>query len=317
MSRFADIDLSRLPAPQVVKLLSYEAQLAEMKAEMITLGDEIGLDLRTALENEADPVLKLLQAFCSRERHVRGDMNDQAKAVMPAFAIGADLDHMAARNGVARKLVAPADDTTTPPTPAIMESDQELRARMQLALEAFSTAGPGGAYLFHALAVEGVKDAAIYGHEDGIVAADLLPADVLAVIVATGETGQADAALVETVRAAISADDKRPLADRVFVEAAAIVDYQIDLEMRVLAGPDAAIAERMARDALAIYTDERFRIGVAHRRTGIGAAAHINGAVEEVIIAAPAADVLPGYNEAARCTAIDVTVTQVSGGWNG
>jgi len=312
--RFADIDLSRLPEPEVVKVLSFDEQLAEMKADLIRLGDLIGIDLRATLEVEASATTKLLQAFCARELLIRGDMNDEAKAVMPAFAIGNDLEHMAARNGVERKVIVPADPDASPPTEAVMEDNESLRARMQLALEAFSTAGPEGAYLFHLLAVEGVRDGGVYSHEDEFVDPPLVPPEVLIIVLA--HDGAASEELLATVTTALSASEKRPIGDRLFVQSANILTYEMDIEIRVLRGPDPSLVETQAMEKLEAYANDQFRVARAHRLTGIAASAHLLGAVDEVIINSPVADILPAYNEAAQCTAINVTVVQVDGAWN-
>lgn len=317
--RFADIDLSKLPAPDAIREISFEETLSEIKAELIQLGDEIEFDFRPTLELEPDITLKLLQAFAARERRIRADANDQVKAILPAFAVGPDLQHLAARNGVEQKITIVAGINGDPDT-EIVEDNEDLRARMQLALEAFSTAGPHGAYLFHLLAIEGVADGEIYGHDDGLLDGDenelIAPAEVLVVVLANTEDGIADADLLALVKERLSAKSVRPIGDKVIIEAASIPTYEIDITLKVYGGPDASIAETQARTRLEKYTSDNFSVARSHRLSGIAAAAHIEGAVDEVIITNPVADIIPEYNEAARCTAINLTVEQVTGGWN-
>lgn len=101
-----------------------------------------------------------------RETLLRALVNDKARAVLLAFAVGTDLDHIGALVGLERAVVAPA----TNEAPVIMETDDRLRRRIQLALEAFSVAGPAGAYEFHALAVDpSILDAYAYSRREGEV----------------------------------------------------------------------------------------------------------------------------------------------------
>lgn len=72
-------------------------------------------------------------------------MNDAARAIMPAYAVGVDLDNIAALFGIVRFVITPADPQTG--APAVMESDADFRRRMVLAPEGFSVAGPEGAYI--------------------------------------------------------------------------------------------------------------------------------------------------------------------------
>ena len=101
---------------------------------------------------EAEPVYAPLQVCAYRELQIRQRNNDSNRAVMLAYAVGADLDHLGALLGVARLELDPGDSLRSiPPT---FESDVEFRRRIQLAPEGFSVAGPEGAYMFHALSAD-------------------------------------------------------------------------------------------------------------------------------------------------------------------
>ena len=142
---FSQIDLSRLAAPDVVEALDFEAILAEM------LADLRGRDSAFTALTEADPAYKILEVAAYRELLIRQRINEAARSVMLAYAAGADLDQIAANFGVARLLIRPADDRTIPPTPAVYETDEELRNRVTLSLEGYTAAGSRGSYVYHAL----------------------------------------------------------------------------------------------------------------------------------------------------------------------
>ncbi len=84
----AVIDLSQLPAPDVVETLDFEAILAERKATLISLypEDEQEAVART-LTLESDPLVKYLEENAYREVILRQRINEAAKAGMVAYAI--------------------------------------------------------------------------------------------------------------------------------------------------------------------------------------------------------------------------------------
>ncbi len=104
------IDLSRLPAPDVVEEIDFEAMLAERKAGLLSLvPDDRRADVAAALELESEPITIVLQESVYREMYLRQRVNDAGRAVMLAFAMDGDLDQLAALLGVKRLEIAPAD----------------------------------------------------------------------------------------------------------------------------------------------------------------------------------------------------------------
>ena len=93
----AVIDLSQLPAPQIVDVPDFESLLAKRKAAFVALypANEREAVMRT-LALESEPVTKQLQESTYREILLRQRINEAAQAVMVAYAIGGDLDQLAA-----------------------------------------------------------------------------------------------------------------------------------------------------------------------------------------------------------------------------
>ena len=146
MSTFTAVELSKLPVPDLTEQVSFEQSYADLKATLYLLAPEYAALL------ESDPMSVLLQVCAYREVHLRESFNVRGKGNMLAYAGGADLDNLGAFFGVVRQQITPAEPKTN--TPAVMESDVELRRRIQLAPEGYSVAGPEGAYLFHALSAD-------------------------------------------------------------------------------------------------------------------------------------------------------------------
>ena len=157
------IDLSRLPAPNIIEPLDFETLLAERKARLIALYPEEERDAITELlALESEPLVKLLEENAYRELVLRQRINEAARAVMLAYAKDADLEHLGALFEVGRLVTDPGKPDAIPPVPPSYEKNSELRRRIQLSLDGLSTAGPAQAYVFHALSANGnVKDASV------------------------------------------------------------------------------------------------------------------------------------------------------------
>ena len=102
-STFTAVDLSRLPAPTIVETLDFDTIYGQMLAQLLILLP--GFDATV----ESDPAVKLLQVAAYREVLLRARVNDAARAVMPAYAVGADLDNLAALMSVVRLTLTPAN----------------------------------------------------------------------------------------------------------------------------------------------------------------------------------------------------------------
>ena len=152
----AVIDRSQLPAPEVIEVPDFETLLAERKEALIALyPEDEQAATRRVLALESDPIVKCLQESVYREILLRQRINEAAQAVMVAYAIGSDLDQLAARSNVQRLTITPANPDAVPPVEAVMESDDALRVRVPEAFEGLSVAGPTAAYEFHARRADG------------------------------------------------------------------------------------------------------------------------------------------------------------------
>ncbi|UBN54917.1 baseplate J/gp47 family protein [Pantoea agglomerans] len=296
----ATIDLSQLPAPDVVEALDYETLLAERKATLISLyPPEQQAAITRTLALESEPLVKLLQENAYRELILRQRINEAAKANMVAWATGADLDQLGANNGVTRLTLRAADNSTLPPTAAVMESDDNFRMRIAAALEGLSVAGPSGAYEYHAKSADGrVAD---------VSATSPAPAEVVITVLSREGDGSAPADLLEIVASALNDEDVRPVADRVQVQAATIVSYRVDATLFLYPGPEAEPIRAAAEAKLLAFINAQSRLGRDIRQSALYAALHVEG-VQRVELAQPAADVVLDKTQAAWCSGYSITV---------
>ena len=302
MSRFDAIDLSRLPPPAVVEALDYEAIRQAMLDDFRTRWPEYDAGVL-----ESDPVVKLLEVAAYREMLLRARVNDAARAVMLASAKGSDLDHLGALYGVERKLLDAGDPEAVPPVAPTWEPDEEYRRRVQLAVEAFSTCGPEGAYLFHALSAHpDIVDAGVARMIESTADGMRRVIVQVTVLVRDGDSMPA-AEVLDAVRTHLDRDDVRPLTDEVVVTPPKIVRYDIITRLRLARGPDPEVVRERASAQVTAYAAQRRRIGKDVHISGIIAAAQVEG-VEAVEVLAPTADIDPGELGVAVVDNVDVEV---------
>lgn len=237
-------DLTQLPPPQVVETLDYETILQAHRADLLARYPEAA----AVIDLESEPLNKLLQAHAYRELLYRQRVNEAARAHLLAFATGADLDHKAAFYGLTR-----LDG----------ESDERLRARVQLRIKSLAGNGTREAYELTAMtASQNVRDAR---------ATQPFPGRVH-LLLWCHDAAQAEATLA-TVLAAINADDGRPLGVPVTVALARARAINITAAIEREAGAPADLAQRLVvtlADALAAYA----RLGRDVPRSWITARLH-------------------------------------------
>ncbi|CFQ77836.1 baseplate assembly protein J [Yersinia enterocolitica] len=251
------------------------------------------------LSLESEPLVKLLQENAYREVILRQRVNDAARAVMVAYAVGSDLDQLGANNNVERLVIIPADPTAIPPIESVMESDSDFRVRIPQAFEGLSVAGPTGAYEYHAKSADGrVADAS---------AISPTPACVTVTVLSREGNGEASNELLAVVEAALNDENTRPVADRVTVQSARIEDYEIDAVLYLHPGPEAEPVRVAAEKKLTAFVTAQRRLGRDIRLSALYAALHVEG-VQRVVINAPLADVVLDKTQAAYCTSSTITV---------
>ena len=278
MGSFTPIDLSKLPAPDVIETLDFENLLTDY------INDFVARNPNYATLLESDPAIILMQVVAYREMLLRARINEAAKANMLAYATKGDLDNLAAFFGVER---------------LIDETDERLRKRTQLALEGFSTAGPVGAYIFHSLSASNeVKSVSVKSPN---------PGEVLVTILSNIGDGTVAQELIDSVLAKLNEDNIRPLTDLVSVQGAEIINYQVEAVITVYSGPSSAVVETEANDALQKFISDRHEIGRVIAISGIYDALHVDG-VKKVELISPLADVETTNEQAPYCSNISISV---------
>jgi phage-related baseplate assembly protein len=288
------VDLSELPAPDVLEPLDFEDTYSEALG---VFRGHMGQNWTALLES--DPVTKLLEVGSYIKLGNRARVNDAAKAQLLAYATGTDLDHLAANVNLKRLVIQAADPLAVPPVEAVMESHDALRERVQLAYEGLTTAGPRNSYILHARNASAlVADA---------TAESPKPACVDVTVLGLEGDGTAGPQILALVAAAVNDDDVRPVGDRVTVRGAEILRYRVDAVLHMKgSGPenDAALTEAIRR--LETWINPRRRLGVEVARSGVDAQLHVAG-VGRVELK-DWQDLKPTKAQAAYCTGYTVVL---------
>lgn len=271
MNTFAAIDLSLLPAPQIVQQIDYEQILAERKAYAVSLWPpQEQAEIAARLNVESEPLTKLLEENAYRETLWRQRVNEAAVANMLPLATDNDLDNLAANFNVQRLVIQEGNPTANPPIARVMESNDSLRERAQMAWEGLSTAGPRNSYIFHARAADGrVADA---------TAESPSPAVVVVTVQALLGDGSAESGLLNAVKTYLSDDDRRPVADRLTVQGADILNYLVNARLYLnTTGPESEPILAAAEQRLLAYVHQRRRLGMEVSESALHAAMHVEG----------------------------------------
>lgn len=280
MSRFTAINLSGLAPPDIIETLDYEAIVKDMRDDLVARFPLIA----GVIDLESEPARKLIEAFAYRELRLRARINDAARAVLLASSYGTNLDHLGALFATARQ---PGED------------DERFRRRIQLAPEAFSVAGPEGAYQYHALTVAPwARDVSAVSPRPGTVRVTVLKA---------GSTPTPTLEEREAIRLHLRDEAVRPLTDVVEVLPPAVRQTPIIARLTLYPGPDGEVVRQRALTAVTEWAEKNRMLGMNLRRSALFAALHQEG-VHSVDLVTPAADLILDVTEVYAIERIEVTV---------
>lgn len=279
MSRFTAIDLSAMTPPDIIETLDYEAIVKNMRDDLVARFPAIV----GVIDLESEPARKLIEAFAYRELLLRARINDAARALLLSSSYGSNLDHLGALFSTARQEG---------------ETDDRYRRRIQLAPEAFSVAGPQGAYQYHALTVAPwARDVSAIMTSPGTIRVTMLK---------QGANPSPTPEELQAVLIALRDNDVRPLTDVVHVLAPQVVPVTIEARLTLYPGPDQTLVRTRALTALTEWVEKNRMLGMNLRRSALFARLHQEG-VHSVELLSPAADVVLDETQVYAVTAIAVT----------
>ncbi|WP_210207726.1 baseplate J/gp47 family protein, partial [Rhodoplanes elegans] len=237
------LDLSRIGAPTLTAIdfeATLRARLLDFKARWDAARvKNPELPAFDVIDDAGNPVTQfdagvvLAQEFAFGEINVLQAINDHANALRLATSVGADLDHVAITYKATERLVISG---TPGSADAVLESDDEYRARAQLSDEARPLFGltPGG-YEW--------RVRKLYGDRVKHVRTRKRPAGWLDLIVlARAGDGTPPETLIGDLQAAFDGEAASQSTDIVTVVPARIVPTPVSVKLWVPRGPDPAAA---------------------------------------------------------------------------
>jgi len=308
------IDLSRLPPPDIIEALNFEALFEARKAALLALFDE---PERTAMAEvlalESEPLTKHLQENAYREMILRQRINEAAVAGMLAANRGADLDGVASRYETLRMQG---------------ESDDSLRHRTQLAFYLVAAAGPRERYQRIALdAHPDVTAVDAWQESPGVVRVALLTRNTANADTAPSEDatlgqalygstgsdltvfvpGQSGSPAYDAARFRLTADDVQPVGVDLRVSPAIVIGYSVEATVIVPRGPDPNRLLALAKKQLEVRVKALAAFRVDIYRHALIEALLPDGA-RTVELTSPPHDIPRGAGEIAVCTSINLSV---------
>lgn len=300
------IDLSRLPAPRIIEELSHTTLYEEFTARFIAYWETLRaadptLPAYNAQSLNATPGATLGQAWAYEHMLLRARINDAIRAVLAPLATGADLDNVAARQGVERLVLTPA----TGDAAAVMETDERLLRRYLASFER-AAAGSAAAYEYWTLtAWPECHDVAVIGR-----AVHGRAGDVDLVLLGPGGRAPVTAEIL-SVRAAILNGSRSPEAVSVTVRAADRRLYAVALTLEIPSGPDLALVVAEAESRVRALAADRMRIGAQVPADAVAGAAY-GPSVDRVRRLEPTEDIAGAPYAAPVLDTVTITAEQAS-----
>ncbi len=273
----ATIDFSSIPAPTIIEALDFETILQEMITDLQSRDPSYTEIL------ESDPGVKILEVAAARELTLRQRINDALKATLLRFAIGADLDNIAAFYGVTRLQG---------------ETDEELRERTIERVMGSSTAGGRSWYRYQALTASPlIADVNVDTP---------FPGQVRVSVLAKAGNGTASAELLEAVDAVVQADDVRVITDTVTTVSAEIVTVNVQAQVWLLPEAPETVFENLEETLRTAFTAES-GLGWDVTLSWLIAKLQQSG-VQRVMLQAPTARVICAANQAPALGTVALTM---------
>ncbi|HFQ4959202.1 TPA: baseplate J/gp47 family protein [Vibrio vulnificus] len=316
---FQEPDFETLLAEYIEFAVGYCAEQDEEKAKQ----------LREAFNNQGELLAQVTQAFVLKRTAEIREQNHQALQMFRKYVSDSNMvDLLAMQYSIKRQVLEPEDNTVFPPKAAVMESDESLLRRFDLAPYQFHTTGTRLGYRFHALTLDERPTITVDSEPEAVTMRFEFPVDVQPALVKDAQArmlepnsgkvcvallsreqpdGVPSSELLTRAGAYLNRDDIAQESDLVTVKAAMTKPYQIAVTLYTGADPnthiDSAQAEQVARQ----FADKAHRLGGIIDREEVAHIFYELGA-KRAKVQQPAADVICQWDEAPYCTGVTIDV---------
>jgi phage-related baseplate assembly protein len=286
MSRFTTIDLAALPAMEILEVVDSEAILSarmQRLVELWTLSDPPAAAIYDVANLETDPIKINQEASTDHEMKLRDRINQAARGVTLAYAIGSDLDAIASRypGGVPRQR-----DVNGLPT----ESDETYRHRIWLSVNPLSPHGTAEAYQFWALTA--LPAGTVRDVSTVKVRPSLLENPVITItVLSAGTDPRPTLEQLLDIRRYIQAEYREGMTDVISVGAPKVMETDYDIDLWFFPGPDANLLMSQIRTSVLNLISDQYWLGYDHTLGAIYRAVQLAGVARAKVLT-PAEDIL-------------------------
>lgn len=316
---FIEPDFETLLAEYVDYAVTYCADSDEEKAEY----------LQEALTNDSELLAQVLQTLILKYIADTREKNYWALQMFRKYVTESDMvDLLALQYSLKRQTLEAADTSVFPPKAAVMESDEDLLRRFDLAAYQFHTTGTRLGYKFHALTLDERPVITVESEDDAVVVRYTFPEETqtalvkdaaarmteantgkvsVAILSRESEDGIPSAELIARAQKYLNRDDIAQESDEVTVKAATIKPYVIEVDLYTGANPNNHVTNEVAVAAGEDFAERKHRFEEVIDREEIGHEFFELG-VKRVKVLQPAEDVVCAWDEAPHCTEVIVNV---------
>jgi phage-related baseplate assembly protein len=264
------------------------------------------------LELETEPLTIELQENAYTEMILRQRINEAAKSNLLAYAEKEDLDNKAADYDVARLLITQADPDAVPPVEAVWESDDRLRLRTRWRWKAPRSQAAAAPTCSTPCPHRptSLTPSSTRAHRP-LRGDSPAPGEIHVWVLDTRGDGVPDAALLNTVGTALSAETVRPLNDTVVMRAAQPDAFTISALIEFEEGGEALSGGLDgARTRLNTLLAKAKKLGTGQKPSGLPtsaliAAIKVDG-VHDVQLLSPLRTIAADTGQFPLCTGITV-----------
>ncbi|GEM77188.1 baseplate J/gp47 family protein [Vibrio sagamiensis] len=316
---FSEPKFETLLSEYIEYAVEYCAQRDEDKAK----------HLREAFNNQGELLAQVTQAFVLKRTAEIREQNHQALQMFRKYVTDTEMvDLLALQYSLKRQVIEVGDDSVFPAKPAVMESNESLLQRFDLAPFQFHTTGTRLGYRFHAMTLEERPTITVSSEKDGLVMRYEFPETALpnpikdaqarmlephsgkvcvALLSRISTDGVPSPALLERAEQYLNRDDIAQESDEVTVKAVTPKPYRIEVTLSTGADPNNEVDNESAVAVAWQFAEKVQRLGSIVDREEVAHIFYELGA-KRAKVQAPVADVVCAWDEAPYCTEVVVNV---------
>lgn len=319
--------------PQAFVIPNFEDLFAEFKQAAVDyvaqIDNEKASSLAEAFSNESELLSQVTAAFIIKHQAMLREQNYWALQMFRKFVTESDMvDLLAMQYGLVRQTITPADDSVFPPVAAVMESNEDLLRRFDLAPYQFHTTGTRQGYKFHALtlgrrpfvSIESEERAVVMRFEFPEERQPLLVKDAEArmltpnsgeveVVILSRETGNGvpTDTLLAQVDEYLNRDDIAQESDNLTIKPPRIIEYWVSAVCYTDGDPSKDVSKSEIEEAVWSFVNQAHRLNGRVDRLELGHVLYALGCAR-VELLSPASDVLCDWDEAPWCSEVVIDV---------